>query len=81
MTTPAPSPLMLSVTSDVGAVANFLDECVKAGLDVVALFDSPQMQQARINAQNQAAADKIAKDADAGLKPGADLTDVEEDLS
>ena len=78
---PVADPLTLSITSDVGAVANFLTECAKAGLDLVELFNSPQVVQGRLNVANQAARDKIAADADAGLNPGADLTKVEEDLS
>lgn len=74
-------PLTLSITSDVGAVANFLTAWAKFGGDILAVWDSPQMVQARINAQNQAADDQIARDADSGLKPGADLTKIEDDLS
>lgn len=74
------TPLQIGITTDVGAIANFLDECVKAGLDIVQLFDSPQMIQARINAEVQARKDEIARNTDFALKTG-DATKVNEDLS
>jgi len=64
------TPLTLGVTTDVGAVANFLDECVKAGIDILAVWDSPQMIQARANAAKQKDNDQNAKDVDATLSTG-----------
>jgi hypothetical protein len=66
----AASPMTLAVTSDVGAVANFLDECVKAGLAIEELFNSPQMQSARINAAKQKIEDQDALDAQQALASG-----------
>lgn len=80
MATDPADPLTLSVTSDVGAVANFLDACVKVGLNILAVWDSPQMVQARANVAKQAAIDQNATDADSALKTG-DMTQVGKDLS
>lgn len=73
-------PITIGVTSDVGAVANFLTECAKVGLDLVDLFNSPQMIQSRINAEVQAEKDKLAKDAADALKTGK-MGAVDKDLS
>jgi hypothetical protein len=73
-------PLTLGITSDVGAVANFLTECAKVGLSIEELFNSPQMIQARLNIQEQAAKDKIAKDEAEALKTGVS-TEIDKDLS
>jgi hypothetical protein len=74
------TPLTLGITTDVGAVANFLTECAKVGLDLVDLFNSPQMVQGRANVAKEAQKDQAAKDADAALSTG-DLTAVDKDLS
>jgi hypothetical protein len=74
------SPLTLGITSDVGAVSNFLAECIKAGLDWSAVENSIQMIQGRANVAKETNADQNAKDADAALKTG-DLTAVDKDLS
>jgi hypothetical protein len=69
-----PFPYVTAGLTALGAIVKLTD-------DELAYLNSPQMIQARINVQNQAQRDKIAADADAGLKPGADLTQVEKDLS
>lgn len=70
------TPFTLGITTDVGALANFVTECIKAGMDVVDFFESPQM----VSARQQAEAQK-QRDADAlAVKQaqGGDLTDLRE---
>lgn len=75
-----PTTLSLGITSDVGAVANFLTECAKGGLDLLELFDNPQMVQGRANVAKERQADQTAKDVDSALS-GGDPTAIEKDLS
>lgn len=77
---PMATPLTLGITSDVGAVANFLSACIKIGLDINAVINSPQMIQARANVAAEANKDQNAKDADQALSTGK-LDDVDKDLS
>ena len=66
---PMATPFTLGITTDVGALANMVNECFKAGMDVVDFFDQPQMVAARAAAveQKQKALDaKAVTDAIAG---------------
>jgi hypothetical protein len=47
------NPLTLGITTDVGAVANMVTECFKAGMSVVDFFDQPSMVAARASAEEQ----------------------------
>ena len=72
--------LTLSISSDIGDVANFLTEWAKLGGDIIAVWDSPQMIQARNNVATQKRKDQNATDAGETLKTG-NVTEVEKDLS
>lgn len=77
---PMATPLTLGITSDVGMVASFLSECIKAGLDWSAVQNSVQMIQGRENVAKEQNADQNAKDADQALGTG-NLDAVNKDLS
>lgn len=68
--------MTLTATSDVGLVASFLDECVKLGMSIVALDNTPQVIAAR-----QQEAEQKQRDLDAQAVTDAksgDLTELRE---
>lgn len=72
---------LIPVAGEVMIGSQLLATIVQAGEAVAAILNSPAMMKARENAEFQKAYDKLTADANAALQPGADLTQVEEDLS
>lgn len=68
------------LTPVITAGLNAFGQVIKLTEDELAILNSPQFIQARINVKKQKADDQIAKDADEALKTG-NLKQVETDLS
>lgn len=80
--TPKPAVTIPSipVTTDAGEIAGAVKEVATVADDVIKVENTPQMVQGRLNAEEQAAKDKIAKDSRRALKTG-NLEKIDEDLS
>lgn len=72
---------LIPVAGEVMIGSQLLATIVQAGEAIAAIINSPAMMKARENAEFQKAYDKLTADANVALLPGADLTQVEEDLS
>lgn len=72
---------LIPVAGEVMIGSQLLATIVQAGEAIAAILNSPAMMKARENAEFQKAYDKLTADANVALQPGADLTQVEQDLS